>query len=153
MESVAGIFARESAYLERYVQIGVAGNRVISVSFPQEPPAEAGREHTVLDAIERYLDGVVERFDDVELALTVDTDTRAVLDVVRELPYGTERDLDTIVATTPGLDATEAADVETARRALSANPVPILIPDHRVSDGPAGGPGEVRRQCRALEGL
>ena len=37
MDEVAGIYARESTYLDRYVQLGVAQGRVISVSFPTAP--------------------------------------------------------------------------------------------------------------------
>ena len=37
----AGIYARESASLDRYVQFGYASGRLLSVSFPREPDAEA----------------------------------------------------------------------------------------------------------------
>ena len=37
MDEVGGIFARESTYLDCYVQVGLAQGRVISVSFPVDP--------------------------------------------------------------------------------------------------------------------
>jgi methylated-DNA-[protein]-cysteine S-methyltransferase len=39
------------------------------------------------------------------------------------------------------------------REALAANPVPLLIPDHRVRDGPSGAPPPVEQKLRAVEGL
>lgn len=150
MDPSAGIFARHSAYLERYVQIGVVGNRLIAVSFPTQEPASAGTDHVLLDTIERYLDGIEEEFDGVELALTVDTDTRAVLATIREIPYGHERDMATIARLTPEISED---DLETVHTALRENPVPPVIPDHRVSDGPHGTPHDVTRLFRELEGL
>ena len=75
----AGIYARESPYLERFVQVGVASGRVISVSFPMAPDEEAGDEHELLDRIGRYLEGEHDDFADVEVALTLPTDRRGVL--------------------------------------------------------------------------
>lgn len=150
MEPMAGIFARRSAHLDRYVQVGVVGNRLIAVSFPDEAPADAGDDHPVLDAIEGYLDGVVEDLSDIELALTVDTTTRAVLETVREIPYGSERDLGTVARMTPGLDAD---DRQAVAAALERNPAPLVVPDHRVSDGPSAAPPAVVDALRALEGL
>lgn len=153
MAEEAGIFARESIYLDRYVQIGVVANRLINVAFPTAPAEDATDDHPILDAIDRYLDGTRERFDAVELALTVNTDHRAVYDTVRSIPYGVQRDVETITRTTPGLDASEEADRITVREALAANPVPLVIPDHRVIDGPGGAPSAVRERLRDLEGL
>ena len=57
---MAGIFARESAYLGRYVQVGVASGRVISVSFPEAPDPDAPENHDpapLLIADHRVRDG------------------------------------------------------------------------------------------------
>lgn len=150
MEPSAGIFARHSTYLDRYVQIGVVGNRLIAVSFPSEQPPDVESDHVILDTIERYLDGVTEEFKDVELALTVDSPTRAVLDTIREIPYGHERDLATIAKLTPEIDSDAIDEVETA---LRENPVPPVVPGHRVSNGPSPTPKEITRRFRKLEGL
>ena len=47
----------------------------------------------------------------------------------------------------------EQEDQQQVREALAANPVPLLIPDHRVRDGPSGAPPEVEQRLRSLEGL
>lgn len=147
--SDTGIYARELDGLDRVVQIGVASGRIISLSMPDEPSEEATRGHELLDRIERYLGGEVDDFADVPIALTVPTDHRAVLETVREIPYGETTDVATITRRTPGLDPEEGEGV--VRAALEANPVPILIPDHRVSDGPSALPAGLERRLRETE--
>ncbi len=149
----AGIFARESTYLDRYVQIGVAAEKVISVSFPTELDDDAAADHPVLDRIFAYLEGVEDDFRDVDVGLTVPTDRRGVLDATRDVPYGEQTTVAALLRRTPGLDPDEEADVELARTALSENPMPILIPDHRVRDGASACPPEVEQRLRSLEGL
>lgn len=147
----AGIYARESTYLERDVQLGVAGDRVISVSFPEAAPADAGTDHELLDRIEAYLGGAEDDFDDVVVGLTVPTDHRAVLEAVRNVPYGERVTVKRVLSMTPEMDPESEDDVETARTALAENPVPLLIPDHRVRDGPSGAPASVVDRLRELE--
>jgi methylated-DNA-[protein]-cysteine S-methyltransferase len=152
MSEEAGIFARESDYLNRYVQFGEAQGRVISVSFPRERPDDASEDHELLDRIEAYLEGATENFDDVTVALTVPTDQRTVLEAVREVPYGENADCGQL-ARMAGLDPDESDDVRLVRTALAENPAPLLIPDHRVRDGPSGAPAEVEQRLRSLEQL
>jgi len=152
MSDEAGIFARESAYLDRYVQFGEAQGRVISVSFPREPPDDAGDDHPLLDRIEAYLEGATADFDDVTVALTVPTDQRTVLEAVREIPYGENANCGQL-ARMAGLDSDDSDDVRLVRTALAENPAPLLIPDHRVRDGPSGAPAEVEQRLRSLEQL
>lgn len=149
----AGIFARESAYLDRYVQVGVAAGKVISVSFPAEPDGDAGRDHPVLERIDAYLEGVEDDFRDVPVGLTVSSERRSVLEATREIPYGEQVTVAALVRMTPGLDADDEGDRELARGALADNPTPILIPDHRVRDGASAAPPEVEQKLRSLEGL
>jgi methylated-DNA-[protein]-cysteine S-methyltransferase len=149
----AGIYARESEYLERYVQLGEAGDRIISVSFPTQPDADAAGEHPLLDRIETYLNGTRDDFSDVPVGLTVPTDQRAVLEAVRKIPYGENATVETVASMTPDLSAEEMDDLNLIREALDANPVPLLVPDHRVRDGPSGAPPAVEQKLRALEGL
>lgn len=146
MES--GIHAVESTRLGRHVQVGVAGQRVISVSFPAQ--AEASGDHPVLERIVAYLEGDAESFEDVTVGLTVPADRRAVLETAREIPYGESVTLETLVAMTPGLDE---EDTETARAALAENPVPLVVPDHRVENTPGGAPTEVAAEFRSIEAL
>jgi methylated-DNA-[protein]-cysteine S-methyltransferase len=149
----SGIFARRSDYLGTHVQLGVASERVISVSFPEEPDAEAGTEHPLLDRAFAYLEGVEDDFRDVVVALTLPTDRRAVLEACREIPYGEQVTVETLVGMTADLNPEEESDRDLARTALAENPAPLLVPDHRVRDGPSAAPPEVEQRLRSLEGL
>ncbi|MFB6353986.1 MAG: methylated-DNA--[protein]-cysteine S-methyltransferase [Halobacteriales archaeon] len=153
MEASAGIFARESEYLERFVQVGVAGDKVVSVSFPTAPDEDASGDHPLLDRIERYLEGRADDFADVAVGLTVPTDRRAVLEALRQVAYGEQVSVEKLTRLVPDLDPDEAADRELVRTALAGNPVPLVIPDHRVRDGPSAAPPEVEQRLRSLEGL
>lgn len=153
----AGIYAIEDSYLERYVQVGIASGRVVSVSFPDtvdEATLGEDQDHPIIDRFLEYLEGVREvEFDDVETALTVPTDQRAALEQVRAVPYGESVDVKTITRMTPGLDPNDQTDCTVVRTALDENPVPIIIPDHRVRDGPSAAPPAVEQKLRSLEGL
>ncbi|RQH03066.1 MGMT family protein [Natrarchaeobius oligotrophus] len=156
MEDVtdAGIYTRESSYLGRYVQLGAASGRVISVSFPELPDEDAEEDHPALDRIFEYLDGIEPvSFDDVQVALTVPTDQRAVLEQVRGVPYGDQVDVETLARMTPDLDPEDDDDVILVRTALDENPAPLLIPDHRVRDGPSAAPPAVEQKLRSIEEL
>ncbi|MCT9095786.1 MGMT family protein [Haloarchaeobius sp. HME9146] len=151
----AGIYARHYPFLERYVQLGVASGRVISVSFPEQPDDGAGDDHPLLDRIQTYFDGVQKvNFDDVTVALTLPTDQREVLETLREnVPYGEQLDVKQLARMTPGLDAEDEDDLILVRTALDANPAPLLIPCHRVRDGPSAAPPEVEQRLRSVEEL
>ena len=153
MSDVAGIYARESTYLDRYVQAGVAQGRVISVSFPETPDEGAETDHDLLDRIDAYLDGVDETFEDVQVALTVPTDQRKILEAVREIPYGQDSSVTQLARMTPGLDDESDDDIRAVREALTENPAPLLIPDHRVRDGPGATPPAVVDKLRSVEGI
>jgi methylated-DNA-[protein]-cysteine S-methyltransferase len=153
MTEEAGIYALESSYLDRWVQFGEAQGRVISVSFPRTPEDDAGRDHDLLDRIATYLEGGDGDFTDVTVALTVPTDQRAVLDAVREIPYGEQVSCSDLAAMAAGIDPDDDEDLRTVRTALDGNPAPLLIPDHRVRDGPSAAPPEVEQRLRSLEGL
>ncbi|WP_424019804.1 MGMT family protein [Halorientalis pallida] len=153
MSDVAGIYARESAYLDRYVQVGIAQGRVISVSFPESPDEGAEDDHDLLDRIGAYFDGVEESFEDVQVALTVPTDQRKVLEAVREIPYGQDSSVAQLARMTPGLDDESDDDIRAVREALTENPAPLLIPDHRVRDGPGATPPAVVDKLRSVEGI
>jgi len=138
-----GIYASYSTYLERYIQLGFASGRVLSVSFPEEDP-DGGE----------YLDGVTDdEFADIEVALTVPTEERSVLQTVRELPYGENVTVEQLATMTPSLDPEDDVDLNVVRNALAGNPAPLLIPDHRVRDGPSAAPAAVEQKLRSLEGL
>jgi len=149
----AGIYARQSPYLERHVQIGAASGRVLSVSFPETADADAVADHPVLDRIERYLEGAADDFEDVDVAMTMPTDHRAILESLRAVPYGENVTVDALARMTADLDPGSEDDRTVVRTALDSNPVPLVVPDHRVSDGPSAAPPTVEQRLRSLEGL
>jgi methylated-DNA-[protein]-cysteine S-methyltransferase len=148
----AGIFARESPYLDRYVELGVASGRVLSVTFPTTPDPDAGEDHPLLDRVFAYLEGETDTFDDVDVALSAATADHAILESVREIPYGEDRGVEQ-VARIAGLDPTDQSDLNRVRQALADNPAPIFVPDHRVRDGPSAAPPAIEQRLRSLEGL
>lgn len=148
-----GIYARESPSLERAVQLGFASGKVISVSFPTGVPDDAEADHELLDRIFAYLEGARESFVDVEVALTMATDERTVLEAVREIPYGENANVAQVARMAAGLDAEDDDDQQLVREALAGNPAPLVIPDHRVRDGPSGAPPDVEQHLRSLEQL
>lgn len=146
-----GIYARRSALLDSYVQLGIAQERVISVDFPATPPDDATEDHPLLDRIEQYLNGDRDDFGDVTVAMTMPTPQRDVLETVREVTYGTEVTVEQLAGMTPGQDFDE--EFTEIREALAANPAPIFIPTHRVRDGPGGAPAPIEQKLRSVEGL
>jgi methylated-DNA-[protein]-cysteine S-methyltransferase len=149
-----GIYALESEYLDCVVQVGVASGRVLSVSFPEVADEGAEDTHPLLRRIGTYLDGVEEDFSDVEVALTVPTDQRSVLETVRTVPYGEQVSVRQLATMTPGIDPEDDDVLDmTVRTALADNPVPLVIPDHRVRDGPSAAPPPVEQRLRSIEGL
>jgi methylated-DNA-[protein]-cysteine S-methyltransferase len=146
----AGIYARESDRLGRPLQIAVASSQVIDVSFPEEIPSDAAAEHPILDRVFDYLDGEKDEFADVDVAITVPTDQRAVLKAVCQIPYG-ETGNTRQVAHMANLDPDDEDDAATIRAALRANPVPIFVPDHRVDDAPGATPSDVAATLRRIE--
>lgn len=153
MEGIAGIYARESDYLDRCVQVGIASERILSVSFPENLTADADPDHAILDRLFEYLEGEHDEFADCAVAITVPTDQRVVLEHVREIPYGTQTSVEHLARQIADFDADSDDDRDRIRTALDANPIPIFVPDHRVRDGPSAAPPKVEQKLRSLEGL
>ncbi|MFW5939872.1 MAG: MGMT family protein [Halolamina sp.] len=146
----AGIYARESDVLGRPVQIAVASSQVIDVSFPDRVPDDADPGHEILDRVFDYLGGAEDDFADIEVAITVPTDQRGVLKAVCQIPYG-QTGTTRQVAHMANLDPDDEDDAQTVRTALRQNPVPILVPDHRVEDAPGATPIDVATTLRKVE--
>lgn len=144
---MSGIYARFFDDLGYAVQIGQAGEKIISVSFPEE--SDGPSDHPLLDRIGDYLDGAEDDFSDVDVGLTVPTKHRAVLEALRNVPYGDEVSVDLLARMSAGVDHEE--DIGVVRNALADNPLPLLVPDHRVQDGPSAAPTEVREYLRRVE--
>lgn len=149
----AGIYTRESTYLDRYVQLGIAQGRVISVDFPTQEESDAESDHELLDRIDAYLTGARDEFEDVQVALTMPTDQRKVLEAVRNVTYGKEASVEQLARMVSGRNPDSENDAQEIREALAVNPTPILIPTHRIRDGPGGAPPDVETKLRAVEGL
>jgi methylated-DNA-[protein]-cysteine S-methyltransferase len=144
----AGIYARQVPGLDRVVQFGVAQGRVVGVDFPDAVPADADSDHPLFERLDEYLGGGAD-LTDVTVALTVPTDRRAVLEAVRELPAGETVGLARLVRLA-GLDPDDESDRRTTETTLRENPVPILVPDHRV-EAPGATPDDVVRALRTVE--
>ena len=147
----AGIYARESPTIDRWVQVGVAGGRVLQVSFPETPKPDAGTDHTALEAILEHLEtGAGDGLGDVPVGLTVPTDQRSVLETLRSVPPGETVTLETLGRMTPGTDPDDRTLLE---RTLASNPAPVLIPDHRVRGATGATPAPVREHLLSVEGI
>ncbi len=154
MDEIAGIYGRTVEALDATVQLGVASGNLIQVSFPAQPDPSAEPDHHLLDRIEAYVAGESEAdFRDVEIALTVPTDQRAVLQTLRRIGYGETTDPEALARMTPGVDAEADEARETVRQALAGNPIPIVLPDHRVDGIEGATPPEIRRRLREIEGI
>lgn len=147
-----GVFSYESSYLECVIELGVAGSHILSVDFPDAPTATADAEHPLLDRVEAYLEGETEEFADVEIALSAATADHDILEALRDVPYGEEVNCEE-VAQLAAMDPSDQAVLQRVREALAENPTPLLVPDHRVRDGPSAAPPAVEQRLRSLEGL
>ena len=147
---LAGIYARESSALDRAVQIGVVSNKLISVSFPETVPDDAESDHEYLDSILAALDGEEANLSEIPIGLTVPTDQRSVLEALRNVPRGDTVDSSLLVRMA-GLDPEDDESARTVRTALAGNPVPVVVPDHRVTDAPSAAPESVVRALHRAE--
>lgn len=151
-DETAGIYAREFQFLDRYVQLGIAQGRVLSVDFPRTVEGAAS-EHDLLDRIGAYLSGEPDDFADVPVAMTMPTDEREVLEAVREVPYGESATVEQLARMVPARDPDDRADLTAVRDALLENPAPILLSTHRVRGAPDATPEDVREKLRSVEGI
>jgi methylated-DNA-[protein]-cysteine S-methyltransferase len=103
----------------------------------------------LLNRLAAYFAGEEDHFDDVQVALTVPTAHRSVLEAVRNVPYGETVSLQRL-ARLAGLDDEDDDDLSTVETALRENPVPLFVPDHRI-EGPGATPPEVVRRLREVE--
>lgn len=145
-----GIYAQRFDELDTVIQLGVASGQVIDVSFPDTAPDDATTDHEVFTLINDYLDGDRLALTDVEIALTVPTDHRQVLDALQNVSAGNTVTVSRL-ARLAGIDEDSEEDQAAIRDALQANPVPLLIPDHRVHDAQGATPSDVAATLRDLE--
>jgi O-6-methylguanine DNA methyltransferase len=115
--------------LERELARETRGERIMAVE-------DRIRLRLVVDSIRGYLAGSKEPFTHrLDLEGTTEFN-RSVLEVVRRIPYGTLRSYKWVAQQIGSPRATRPVG-----QALSHNPIPIVVPCHRVvnSDGTIGG--------------
>ena len=145
-----GIYARRFDELGTVIQLGVASGQVIDLSFPDTIPDDAATDHAVFERIDDYLDGDRLALTDVEIALTVPTDYRQVLDALQKVSAGNTVTVSRLTRLA-GLEEDNEDDQATVREAVRANPMPLLIPDHRVRDTQGATPADVAARLREIE--
>ncbi|ERH00938.1 MAG: methylated DNA-protein cysteine methyltransferase [Halonotius sp. J07HN6] len=145
-----GIYARRFDALDTVIQLGIASGQVIDVSFPESVPDDAETDHEVFELIGAYLDGDRLALTEVEIALTVPTEQRQVLDALQNVSAGNTVTVNRLTKLA-GLDQDSEADRETVRTALRENPIPLIIPDHRVRDAEGATPERVAAALRQQE--
>ena len=145
-------YARYYPYLEMFVEVTMDDVTITAIRFMEESTDTAGDEHEILDRIEDYLSGTVEDdFKDVQIALPGSEELRAVLSALRAIPYGQNASVESLARDLDEFDANQSKDHERIRAILDQNPIPLIIPDHRVRDGPSAAPPEVEQRLRSLE--
>jgi O-6-methylguanine DNA methyltransferase len=148
----------DTGVLVRATQRGVREIKFITTSEARkheqhQPPRDAiAWMPDLLVALEDYLAGKQVSFDEIPIDLSAQPPfRRKVLEACRRIPYGKTLSYAGLAA-----KAGKPAAVRAAGSAMSHNPLPILIPCHRVvrSDGRVGGfsaPGGISLKERLLE--
>ena len=145
-------YARYFPYLEMVLELYIENGTVTEIRFTEESTATASDEHPLLDRIEDYLSGTVEDdFQDIEIAVPESRELREVLNALRAVPYGENASVESLARDLSAFDANQSGDHERIREILDQNPIPLIIPDHRVRDGPSAAPPEVEQRLRSLE--
>lgn len=108
-------------------------NRVILPSTNSTKPAQAGFPSSsftaeVADMLEQYFNGIPQKFEKIDVVIELSSSFRkTVLESIRRIPFGSVMSYAEVAA---------MAGYSTAARAvggaMAANPVPIIIPCHRV---------------------
>ena len=135
--------------------ITMTNGRITGIQFCGEDqvPLDVALTGDLPDQLARYFSGDLHEFDvQADLSSTSEF-TRKVLEATAAIPYGETRTYGEIAAAIDMPGATQAVG-----NALGANPVPIVVPCHRVirSDGSMGwftGGPTIKRALLAIEGV
>ncbi|WP_308011819.1 methylated-DNA--[protein]-cysteine S-methyltransferase [Actinacidiphila acidipaludis] len=140
-------FRAEPAYVER--ALGALGRRL-----GRPVVADAGRLEAVTSQLDAYFAGTLRAFDvPLDWSLVTGFARRVLRELASGVPFGTVvgyQDLADRVG--------EPGAARAVGTAMGANPLPVVVPCHRVieSDGGIGGFGgglEIKRRLLALEGV
>ena len=134
-----------------------AAERLLLRGFDSTAAAPPPRIDTIIAAARRYFDGAPIDFSDVPLDLDAEDDLfRRIYEALRAVPWGSTTTYGALAKAIGG-GPTMARDVG---QAMGNNPVPLIIPCHRVlaAGGKPGGfsaPGGVgtKRHMLKLEGI
>lgn len=117
-----------SSELELYVDLALRGDRVTSVRLlPSVPPHVVRSDHPLLRQVLRHLRTGREDLSAVPVELHVSPFERQVLEEVRRIPPGETRSYGEIARRIGHASAYRAVG-----NAVAHNPVPLVIPCHRV---------------------
>ena len=142
--------------------IVVTAAAVQRISLPEsefDPPPDAAeqRDDVIARQLDEYFDGARRRIDaEVDLSTMTGPFRRAVLETLRrEVPWGETVTYGELAAMSGRPRAARAVGT-----AMASNPVPLLVPCHRVlaahglgGSGGADGRPDLKRALLALEGV
>ena len=149
--SDTGVYAVYAEPLDQWIQIGVASGHVIQLSFhPEEPPDVNGDHAFLTHLLESITAGSPVDVTTLPIALTVSTTDRQVYETLRDVPAGSSISVE-FLATQLTFDTDDSIDL--IEEALQRNPIPLLIPDHRVTEPIGSTPQSVRARLRSIEGI
>jgi|Deesub1362A_J573_1020465.scaffolds.fasta_scaffold00610_19 O-6-methylguanine DNA methyltransferase len=142
----------QSEYLQRTIEVIHDGNIVYSVKFIDKVShLENTDDCPVMDELERYFSREQMDLSQFDLKPTGTNFQKKVWEITRKIPYGKTRTYKDI-AHTLGIKGYRAVG-----RALGRNPIPILIPCHRVkgvnSIGGYSSGIDIKKKLLALEGV
>jgi len=154
VEAAPEHFVRYCPELELYIDLALRGQRVARLELRQVPPAASGRDHPILRRILDHVRTGRDDLRDVPVELPTPPFERKVLEELRRIPVGETRSYGEIARRIGHPGASRAVG-----NACGSNPVPIVIPCHRVvpSHGGLGnysalGGAETKRRLLAREG-
>jgi len=127
-------YARFSSELDLFVWMTLHDDRIAGLALRPDAPGDRAR-HPYLDRIVRYLDGASGDLDDLPVELDVPAFDRRVLEEVRRVPTGATATYGEIARRLGRPTAARAVG-----NAVARNPVPVVVPCHRVVPA-AGGVG------------
>lgn len=140
--------SRYSEYLDCYIEVGKAGNKIVGINFSETKNGEENNSY-VLDDIFSYLKGEKIDLTKHKVALTLSGKKRKALEQTRNIPYGS-------TITYKELAESISTEKDKIKETIDSNPIPILLPTHRVveENNIGGFPAsiEIKKSLLELEG-
>lgn len=128
------VFARFSAELELFVQMTMRDERIVEVSLQRTRPKGARKgTHPYLQRVLHHLATGTDGLEDLPVELEVGPFARRVLEEVRHIPPGSTRSYGDIARRIGEPGAARAVG-----NAVASNPVPVVVPCHRVVPSKGG---------------